>query len=136
MNWNNYYIRVNRSSEGEYLDSGTFYKSVDIYDGDIALSGEDGRIRLSGYSPEGKLYVTQRSESKISFKWEEPRKTVEFSFTDTDPLAAPSDGMDCSYGGSYRYFNLTFTLIARAGYKPERGSIEYYTKQEWEARSS
>lgn len=133
MNWNDFYIRVTRNSEGEYLDSGTFYKSIDIYDGDIALAEEDGRIRLSGYSPEGKLYITERTESKISLKWDEPRKVVEFSFTDDNPLSSPSDGMDCSYGGSYRYFNLTFTLIPRSEYKPERGNIQYYTREEWDA---
>ena len=132
MNWNDYYIRVRRSSEGEYLDSGTYYRSVSIYDGDLAVTAEDGSTPLSGYSPEGKLYVKERSEERICVLWDEPLRKIEFSLGIYEP-ETPSSGIDGSYGGSYRYYNLQFELIAKKDYTPEQGSINYYTKAEWNA---
>lgn len=133
MNWNDYYIRVTRTSEGEYLDSGTFYVSTNIYDGDLAKTAEDGSTPLSGYSPEGKLFVRERSEQYIRLEWIEPLRKIEFSLSLVD-TETPASGMDGSYGGSYRYYNLQFSIIPKSEYKPEKGNIEYFTKQEWSQR--
>lgn len=129
MNWNDYILRVKRTSSHDRDDWGVEYKTLDYYDADLEGLKEGDTVKPTEYRGED---LPRRGDPQTyleCLKIEDDRLTFRFYFLENykgEEITITAEEEAHTWGSTSRSSaNYYLSLIPKVEYTPMQGGIKY-----------
>ena len=129
MNWNEFILRVKRTSHHDRDDWGVEYDSLDYYDADLEGLKEGDKVEPTKYYGEDMPRRADPQTYLKCLKVENDQLIFRFYFLENykgEEITITAEGEAHTWGSTSRSSaNYYISLIPKAEYTPLKGDIEY-----------